>query len=663
MNIFTDFYANLPTQLWIAARYLESLTLLLAPLTIGRKIRPQLVLAGYAVIFSLLMLSIFFWKDFPVCYIEGQGLTPFKIYSEYLICFFLVGAAVHLRGKREFFEPRILHLLLLSIAVTIVSELCFTFYVGVYDFSNLVGHLAKIVSFALIYVALVESALQKPYTLLYRNLARSEEQLRRERDRTAQYLDVAGVMILVLDTGGKVLLINRKGAEILGYDTEDEIIGKDWFEEFIPPDRVRHIRPIFEQIIRGEMSGVEEVEDEVLRKDGTRRLIAWHNASILGEDGTITSALRSGEDITRRRQAETELARRGKELHDIIESLPDATFVIDNERRIIAWNHAIEEMTRVTKDKILGKTSAAAGEAFYGRSKPVLAEYLFEDLGDLKQAYDLITRKDTTLIAETRIDRLFGGRGAFIWITASPLYDEQGRIIGAIESARDITQRKFAEKALQEVNRKLNILSSITRHDILNQVQVIMFRIEFLREMIADRPDALASLDEIDGIVETINRQITFTRDYQDLGVKQPSWQMVAHVAESAGIMNHLPEGMPIVETGNLEVLADQMLVKVFYNLFDNALRHGEHVTAITVTARKEEDRFILTVSDNGAGILEEDKKKLFLRGFGKHTGFGLFLSREILDITGISIKENGTPGEGARFEMTIPAGAWRREG
>lgn len=661
MNIFSGFDANLSTRLWIAARYLQALTLLFAPLAVGRNVRPRLVLAGYTAVFSLLMLSILYWQVFPVCYFEGQGLTPFKVYSEYLICILLAGAAAHLWIRRESFERRVFALLLISIVATIVSEICFTFYAGVYDFSNLIGHLMKIVSISLVYIAIVESGIRKPYTLLYRNLAQSEHRLRQERDRIALYLNVAGVMILVLDTDGTVQLINRKGVEILGYESEKEIVGKDWFEYFLRPDTAEDVRQVFGQIVRGELENVENFENEVLRKDGARRLISWYNTMLRDENGAIVGTVSSGRDITRRRQAEDELARSHKELIDIIDSLPDATFVFDSERRIIAWNRAIEEMTGVGKDEILGKACSAAGEAFYGENKPVLSEYLFDGLGGLDEAYESVIRNHTTLTAETRSDKLYGGRGAYILSTASLLYDEEGRTIGAIESAHDITQRKISEKALQETNRKLNILSSITRHDILNQVQIMLLRIALFREMIADKPEALGFLNECSNLVETITRQITFTRDYQDLGVKAPSWQPVRRVAEMAGKSVHLPEGMLAVETGDLQVFADPMFGKVFYNLFDNAVRHGEHVTRITVTAREEDDRCVLTVADNGTGILEEDKNKLFMRGFGKNTGFGLFLSREILDITGVSIAENGVPGSGARFEMTIPPGAWRK--
>jgi signal transduction histidine kinase len=114
-------------------------------------------------------------------------------------------------------------------------------------------------------------------------------------------------------------------------------------------------------------------------------------------------------------------------------------------------------------------------------------------------------------------------------------------------------------------------------------------------------------------------------------------------------------------EGTDLELFADPLLVKVFYNLIDNALRYGgEKMTSIHLVSRKDHEHLIITIEDDSNGIRAEDKPHLFTKGFGTHTGLGLFLSREILSITGITITENGEPGKGARFEITVPKGAWR---
>ena len=182
MNIFKGYETNLPTQLWISARYFESLSLLIAPFFIGRRLKIYSVFLLYGMAFSLLLLSIFYWKIFPVCFIEGVGLTPFKKISEYIISLILLASIVLLLRNRKEFDSSVLQWVVCSIVVTIVSELAFTFYIHAYGFSNLIGHFFKILSFYFIYKAIIETGLVKPYDLLFRNLKKSEEALREAKE-------------------------------------------------------------------------------------------------------------------------------------------------------------------------------------------------------------------------------------------------------------------------------------------------------------------------------------------------------------------------------------------------------------------------------------------------------------------------------------------------
>ena len=192
MGVFKGDDADLATQLWIGARYLHSISLLLAALHIGRKVRANLVFAGYALAVFLLLGSIFYWEVFPACFVEGTGLTPFKRISEYTICLILLASmALLLRHRREF-DPRLLRLLALSIVATIASELAFTFYISVYGLSNMLGHLLKIIAFYLIYKAVIETRLVRPYNILFRGLKQSEEALRASKftQKFIQYTDL-----------------------------------------------------------------------------------------------------------------------------------------------------------------------------------------------------------------------------------------------------------------------------------------------------------------------------------------------------------------------------------------------------------------------------------------------------------------------------------------
>lgn len=182
MNIFQGYDTNLPTQLWIAGRYMQGLSLFAAPYVTGRKINHVVILSAYCVL-SLFLLTAVFTGAFPACYVEGAGLTPFKIISEYIISFILLASILPLLARKKHFEENVLKLIAGSIVLTVISELAFTSYVSVYSLSNLIGHYFKIIAYYLLYRAIVVTGLTRPYELLFRNLKRSEETLLMHRER------------------------------------------------------------------------------------------------------------------------------------------------------------------------------------------------------------------------------------------------------------------------------------------------------------------------------------------------------------------------------------------------------------------------------------------------------------------------------------------------
>ncbi|MBN2734513.1 MAG: PAS domain S-box protein [Methanomicrobiaceae archaeon] len=225
---------------------------------------------------------------------------------------------------------------------------------------------------------------------------------------------------------------------------------------------------------------------------------------------------------------------------------------------------------------------------------------------------------------------------------------------------RDITDRKRAEAALQQANKKLNLLSSITRHDILNAVTVLAGYLE----LSCDEPEGPKLQDYLHKMNESTNNirhQIEFTREYQEIGVNTATWHDVRETVQKAGSEFEMKGVTLTIDCRDIEIFADPLLEKVFYNFFDNAFRYAPPFTTISVSCTETEEGLSLIFADDGRGIPEDFRKNLFNRGFGKNTGLGLFLSREILAITGISITENGEEGKGARFEMTVPKGSYRR--
>lgn len=239
----------------------------------------------------------------------------------------------------------------------------------------------------------------------------------------------------------------------------------------------------------------------------------------------------------------------------------------------------------------------------------------------------------------------------------------------------DITERKALEDllrnraaelqqfsvALQLANKKLTLLSSITRHDIDNQLTGLKIYLGLIQDEQAD-PALAVYCDKAIFAADQIAKIVQFTREYENIGISAPVWHNCRRLATDAAaqdmpgriaVHNDLPAGM--------EIYADALVGRVFFNLVSNAIQYGSRTTAIQFYAREEEDgTAIIVCEDNGEGIPEGEKERIFGMGYGKHTGLGLALAREILAITGITITETGTTGTGARFEMAVPPENYR---
>ena len=176
MGVFPGYGPDLATQLWIADRYLQSFALLVAPWFLGRKLKAGWAVMAFGVATALLLTAIFA-GIFPACFVEGVGLTPFKIGSEYLVCLLLLGALFFMHKKTADFDRGVVQLLSSAITAFIAAELAFTLYSDVYGISNTVGHFLKVAGFYFIYKALIETGLARPYALLFRELTAKAEEL------------------------------------------------------------------------------------------------------------------------------------------------------------------------------------------------------------------------------------------------------------------------------------------------------------------------------------------------------------------------------------------------------------------------------------------------------------------------------------------------------
>ncbi|MFA4877815.1 MAG: PAS domain S-box protein [Methanoregula sp.] len=226
----------------------------------------------------------------------------------------------------------------------------------------------------------------------------------------------------------------------------------------------------------------------------------------------------------------------------------------------------------------------------------------------------------------------------------------------------DVTDRRQTEMALDLTNRKICILNDLTRHDIANRLTVLRGRLKIARNLAKD-PQLIRELDIVENAGRDIYGYLETAHTYHDLGMTSTCWFKLDSVLNCQKILSDAPELKIFLDARDIEVYCDPLFPRVFENLIDNSLRHGNHVSEIRITTGETDNGLVITVEDDGSGIPGEDKERIFEHGVGKHPGLGLFLSREILSITGISIRETGSAGSGARFEITIPPGGYRFTG
>jgi PAS domain S-box-containing protein len=382
--------------------------------------------------------------------------------------------------------------------------------------------------------------------------------------------------------------------------------------------------------------------DEILGAIGfetTRKARAWSD-----EDITLLEIVGNlFADLFSRIRAQERLHESEERFRSLVERSHDCYIRVTTKPQTIEYiSPSCESLTGYTREEILSNPNFIR-RLIHPEDRKIFSTLLKERDACARQPYVFrIRRKD----------------GRYIWveICTIPVYGNNGHPIAIDYAVHDIDAWKQTEAALIQANKKLTLMNSIVRHDILNQVTVVLGHIALLREQPLD-PTVAGALEKQQAAVEIIQSQIGFTRDYQDLGIRAPRWFPVEPLVTGASKALR-PIGIRIsTDLDGLSIYADPLLSSVFFNLLENAVRHGRTVTEIRVTVVPDGDGARIVWEDNGVGVPGEYKGRIFDRGFGSHTGLGLFLVKEVLSITGISITETGEPGKGARFEMAVPEG------
>ncbi len=400
-------------------------------------------------------------------------------------------------------------------------------------------------------------------------------------------------------------------------------------------------------------------------------------------------------EILHRREAEDNLKSAYHRLSDIIEFLPDATFVIDKDKKVIAWNKAIEEMTGVKKEDIIGKGNCAYSVPFYGKPRPLLVDLLSAPQEEIEAQYSYVKREKGSLYAEVFVPRIYGGKGAFIWVKASPLFDNYGQIVGAVESIRDITDRKEAEAILRQDKESFEALTKLKTGQLL-LVQKELADAKYLSEigslaatvahelrnpLAAIRTAAynigkksrnrslVSHLNNIEKKVmdcdQTINNILSYSRVKVSHCEEVKIYAILKECISSAQD-RYYKWKVQVIKKCNCaksdKINADPFQMReLFNNLLNNAFesfpeKKGKLV--IQVDNLRNPGSITISFIDNGMGINSKDLEKLsrpFFTTKSKGTGLGLTICHQLLSLHEGSINFKSQIGQGTEVKVTLP--------
>jgi PAS domain S-box-containing protein len=470
-----------------------------------------------------------------------------------------------------------------------------------------------------------------------------EAELAKSEELHRKMLAASPDIIVQVDMEGKIIFINDKGVQIAGRTDPADIIGTSIFPFFAPESlqaAIENTKLMFERPL-----GPKEYT--FVASNGKRLLLEVNGDVLRTPEGTPYGMVYICRDIGDRKRAEEILKKSEEEFRNIIGNMQDVFYRVNREGILTMISpYGARIMGYDSPEEICGKLAAAG---FYPEPQE-RDEFLACILREKKVTGFPLTLKDRY------------GNLHYALANSHLIYDEAGNIDGLEGILHDITDLRRVEQALRQANRQITLMASITRHDIRNQLMVLMGYLTLSLQAVGDPKRAEELIAKEQQIASVIGQQINFTTVFDGVGEKSPVWQDPVPLMEKAGSalpFRHIRLDNPPTGT---ELFADPLLEKVFYNLFDDALRYGgEKMTAVHAYYRTDDSALTLVIEDDGVGVPARDKSRIFERGFGKNTGLGLFLVKEILAITGITIRETGIPGNGARFEITVPKGTWRK--
>ena len=499
-----------------------------------------------------------------------------------------------------------------------------------------------------------------------KELETQNEELRMLRQQAElserNYLDLydhAPAGYFTLAPTGLITRLNLAGAALLGKSREQVLNGS--LQDFIAPENRENFIAFCRRIF--ESSRKQKCEITIVRADtGDRLVIQADGKSIEQEPGGEKRCRIVMTDITDRVMVEKAISESEDRLKKMIEGSSVPIFVIDKNHHILYWNKAMSACTGIKAKDVIGTDHHWQG--FYKQQRPCIADLVIDGaIDEISRMYPNIASRSRLIEGAFEAVDFFpfmGEKGKWLHFTASPVLDARQNIIAALETIIDITDLKLAEETLTSANIKLNTLTKITRHDIINQLTILLSYVAFLEKTLPEDKEIKKHAEKIKDAAQTIQNLIVFTREYQNLGTEVVRWYTLEHLINRARETTNAGSLKIQVDPKPVSIYADPLIQRVFENLVDNSIRYGEKATEIRVSFDQSNGAGKIIFEDNGTGIPTAQKSEIFSKGAGKTSAFGLFLSKEILGYHDISIKETGEPGKGARFEIDVPKARYK---
>jgi len=493
-------------------------------------------------------------------------------------------------------------------------------------------------------VQMIELSGKKFFHLITRDITerkKAREAVRQSEKSYRTVFENTGTAMCILEEDKTISMINRRFEELSGYSRE-EVEGKKWIE-FVTKDYLERMQRYHEaRRKKGEKAPNHYAVNFATKKGQIKRCMITVNI-IPGTKKSVASIL----DLTDSKKSEKALRETEKNYRKTILSANVGIIGYGPEGEVKVLNPKMEQMTGFKRSEL------PTLQDWFKRLYPNKEERLkirdkwfkkMSEKGEVKEGHAIITTKEGK-----RRNFLFNG-----------VRLESG---DSIAFAEDITERKEAEEKLDRImnelvtiNEKLGVVGRLTRHDARNKLSIISNNIYLAKQKLPANHKSSVYLCDVESAIDQMEKIFDFARTYEMLGVEELSYMDVGKSVEEAAILlSGLNEVTLMNKCEGLTVMADSLLRQLFYNLIDDTLKHGEKVSQIRVHYEEEENRLKLVYEDDGVGIPENEKEKIFREGYGKGTGYGLYLIQKICEAYGWTIRETGKQGKGAQFTMTIP--------